>query len=419
MTQLLLIKNTGEGNTMHGPSNSSKFLFMKKTTLKAGFFSVMLMMVNLFFVNPVVGQIAFRAAQSATTTTTSLSISKPTGLVVGDIMIANILQDGNDPSNFVDATGNGFAWTLIGTSGTNLLTSGNDRWRSTLLYRVATAADVAATTFDFDLDAQSDDAVGGIAAFSGVAVTGGVSSSPFDVAPGNALTNIANDNSLTASAITTATNNAMLVMLGAIADDRSISTWVATSPATLTEAFDQTLNVALDLGVGAAYGIKSTAGSTGGGAATLSGNGTNGALLVALRPCTATPTITTASTPQPAAAVCFSGSSQNTTLAYTATTNSPTAYSIDWNAAANTAGLTDQASTAFAFAGGGGTVTGISIPASVAAATYSGTMYVTTAAGCITSKTITLTINPAPTVNVGGALSAIARAAHLLLWGGR
>ncbi len=35
----------------------------------------------------------------------------------------------------------------IDTDGTNLLTSGNDRWRSTLLYKVATAADVAAADF--------------------------------------------------------------------------------------------------------------------------------------------------------------------------------------------------------------------------------------------------------------------------------
>ncbi len=106
----------------------------------------------------------------------------------------------------------------------------------------------------FYLDGQSDDGVGGILAFSGVAVTGGVSSGPFDVTPGNALTNIASDASFTATAVTTVTTNSMIVMLGAAANDLTFSGWVATNPATLTEAVEQLLNVALDASVGAAYG---------------------------------------------------------------------------------------------------------------------------------------------------------------------
>jgi hypothetical protein len=47
-------------------------------------------------------------------------------------------------------------------------------------------------------------------------------------------------------------------------------------------------------------------------------------------------------------------------MVYTATTNSPTSYSIDW------ATLTDQPNTTFSFLGGGGTVTGIVVPAGTA-----------------------------------------------------
>jgi len=57
--QVLLIKNTGEGNTMHGPANSSKFLIMKKITRQPGLFAIMLMMVNLFFVTASIGQTVF------------------------------------------------------------------------------------------------------------------------------------------------------------------------------------------------------------------------------------------------------------------------------------------------------------------------------------------------------------------------
>src|SRR5207237_490477 len=55
------------------------------------------------------------------------------------------------------------------------------------------------------------------------------------------------------------------------------------------------------------------------------------------------PTITPAAT---AAAVCFSAAAQTSTLTYGAVTNAPTNYTIDWNAAANAAGLVDVGSTA-------------------------------------------------------------------------
>ena len=92
----------------------------------------------------------------------------------------------------------------------------------------------------------------------------------------------------------------------------------------------------------------------------------------------ALPTITTAATPAVVIAVCQSASAQSASLIYTATTNSPTSYSIDWNAAANTAGLADQGSTAYAFVAGGGTLNSIAITAGTPAGTYTGTMTITT-----------------------------------------
>lgn len=103
------------------------------------------------------------------------------------------------------------------------------------------------------------------------------------------------------------------------------------------------------------------------------------------------PTITTDAT---AADVCFSTSAQNTTLAYTATTNTPTNYSITWNAAAISAGLVNVNSTAL----GASPIT-IPVAASVAAGTYTGTINVTNAKGCASvNKTFTLKINPLPTI---------------------
>lgn len=102
----------------------------------------------------------------------------------------------------------------------------------------------------------------------------------------------------------------------------------------------------------------------------------------------------TISTTGSASTKCFNTGAQTTTLAYTATTNSPTSYSIDWNAAANTAGLADQGSTAFAFVAGGGSVNSVAITAGTPGGSYSGTMTITNANGCINTQAITVTITP-------------------------
>ena len=107
-------------------------------------------------------------------------------------------------------------------------------------------------------------------------------------------------------------------------------------------------------------------------------------------PCCTLPTITTAGIVAP---VCLSNIPQTTSLLYTATSGSPTSYSIDWNATANAAGLSDQASTAHAFAAGGGIIMDINIPGTVTAAgTYIGTMTITNANGCSATQAISVSV---------------------------
>ena len=107
------------------------------------------------------------------------------------------------------------------------------------------------------------------------------------------------------------------------------------------------------------------------------------------------PVITTSGN---AVAVCLSSSPQTTTLAYTATVNNPISYSIAWNAAAHTAGLSDQSSTPFTFLSGGGNMTGINIPASLPAATYNGILTTSNAAGFSSTHAISVVVNALPTV---------------------
>ncbi|MEA9415235.1 T9SS sorting signal type C domain-containing protein [Flavobacterium sp. PL02] len=114
----------------------------------------------------------------------------------------------------------------------------------------------------------------------------------------------------------------------------------------------------------------------------------------------ALPTITLAAT---AASVCSSASVQNTTLSYSATTNTPTTYSITWNASpTNTfAAVTDAALSASPIT--------IVVPAGTVAGTYTGTLTVKTAAGCVSSpaSTFTVTVNPTPTITLAAATTSV------------
>jgi len=252
---------------------------MKKFTFLLFFAFVAMLILS----NSVIAQInqVPGSPQSATTTSTTLTINKPAGLAVGQIMIATITQSDNDGAEGGDlSNATRLGWTVIDGRQLGATGSGGDEWYGTILYRIATASDVSASSFAFTLDGDADDGVGGIVAFSGVDNT-----SPFDVTPG--IINTANADDLTAPSITTTTANAAVLMLGMIGDNRSISGWNTGSPGNLNldELFDVPFDADLDMGVGAAWAIKATAGATGTGDAELSSNESdyNGAMLIALR----------------------------------------------------------------------------------------------------------------------------------------
>ncbi|WKL46532.1 hypothetical protein Q1W71_16380 [Flavobacterium pectinovorum] len=104
------------------------------------------------------------------------------------------------------------------------------------------------------------------------------------------------------------------------------------------------------------------------------------------------------------APVCGTGLAQNTTLAYTATTNSPTTYSISWNASpTNTfAAVTNASLTASPIS--------IAVPAGTAAGTYTGTITVRNANSCTSSAGVAfnVVVNPLPTITLGTAAAVCA-----------
>ncbi|HEY9340841.1 MAG TPA: hypothetical protein VIQ23_04640 [Hanamia sp.] len=118
--------------------------------------------------------------------------------------------------------------------------------------------------------------------------------------------------------------------------------------------------------------------------------------------CTATTTITVnplASITTPSiGAVCAGSTSASISYA----SASATQYRIVWNAAAHTAGLSDIAYTNLP-----ASPFNITIPSTLAAGTYSGTIYVTNAAGCESAgNAISLTVNANPTASAGSAPAA-------------
>ena len=126
---------------------------------------------NLFFLNSINAQIALRAASAVGTATnnSTLTITKPLSLTVGDLMLATISMRGN---NGTDASATN--WNLV--KGADFETSGKLS-HATVLYKVANATDVAASNFSFTIPNSTESnnsSCGAIAAFSGVDNTGGV-----------------------------------------------------------------------------------------------------------------------------------------------------------------------------------------------------------------------------------------------------
>ncbi|MFM7016449.1 MAG: beta strand repeat-containing protein, partial [Bacteroidota bacterium] len=261
--------------------NSSKFISCMMEIANKKLFSLLILV--LLTVNISNGQIALRGtATSGTTSNTSITINKPTGVVAGDVMIVNIAQNGNNTTN-PSLSG----WTLI--QGSAL--AGSSRYQA-VLYKVAGASE--GSSYTFTLGSGVTSAAGSIVAFSNVDVSG---TDPFDVTPGTITASTSGSTSVSATSLTTVSNNAAIIMFGAaVSSAPTWSGWSTTSPATLTELYD---NQSASASVGAAWALKSTAGSTGAGSATLSASERNGGILIALAPIKTATTTTIASSINP------------------------------------------------------------------------------------------------------------------------
>jgi len=243
-----------------------------KTKLTLTVLAAILVMLG---VNNAGAAIALRSlAATNTTTSTSLVINLTTSVMQGDVLLANIAQDGS--YNAVSApTG----WILIGS--TNSTGSGSTARAGAVFYKVASSSEP--TSYTFMLASGTTHGAGAIVAFSGVN-TNAVGLNPFD-APFVGLFVESNDvKSVQATSITNVSANAAVIMLSFSPDENHTWTgWTTTNtnPSGLTRLYNY--NTA-DNSVAAAWTNKPTAGPTGNGTATLDSNGRNGSILLALRP---------------------------------------------------------------------------------------------------------------------------------------
>jgi MSHA biogenesis protein MshQ len=198
----------------------------------------------------------------------SVQINNPTGLVVGDLMVAFLAQ--NSPGSPIVSSATG--WTSVlnrtYTDGSTVGTS--------VYYRFATAADISNGSFTFSFTSSRRSA-GAILAFRGVDT----------VTPINASGSQGNNasTSLTAPSITTVDNNAMLVSLyGFVQGSNS-----ATPSAGMTEAFDAATGAGPNgVTIEGAYAIQATVGPTGTRVATAATTSVNIGVLLALSPAATT-----------------------------------------------------------------------------------------------------------------------------------
>ncbi|NRT13228.1 DUF11 domain-containing protein, partial [Flavobacterium sp. 14A] len=111
------------------------------------------------------------------------------------------------------------------------------------------------------------------------------------------------------------------------------------------------------------------------------------------------PTITTSTA---TTAVCYSGSAQTTSLSYSATTGTPTTYSITWaSTPANSFATVTNATLPTS-------PISITVPSGTAAGTYIGTITVKNASNCVsTGTTFTVTVNATPSIITTGVASPV------------
>jgi len=199
---------------------------------------------------------------------TSCVIVKPAGLAVGDLMIAQVVGRVEAHEAFTAPGG----WTGIRQDFIEVYDP-----VSALFWKIADAADVAASDFTFTAPNAVSNR-GAITAWYGHDPT----------TPINANNGQFNDASTTVTSpgITPSVANCMILLFCAIGDNNTQSAYAIAddNPASWTEAYDLSSDLAADLGLSLGYATRPETSATGNGTATTSASDQNIGQLVAIAP---------------------------------------------------------------------------------------------------------------------------------------
>lgn len=220
--------------------------------------------------------VAVRAdAQSTEASSTSCVVPKPTGLSVGDLMVAHITARTD-----VTVT-NPASWTTIRSETiSGVLTSH-------LAWKIADSGDTAASNFTFTLSGTAVN-LGSITAF-----TGHHTSSP--IGANNGTATASNSTTCSSAAITPAVADSMIcffaTMGGSNGDAQIGSYTIATSSPTFVEQYEAYTELGNDITYSMACGLRTATTSTGTGTATLEISRNNIGQMIAISPAAAGTTI--------------------------------------------------------------------------------------------------------------------------------
>lgn len=241
------------------------------------FLFTLFLFVSLF-ANSQITQVGTNTIASATNVG-SLTITKPVGVMQGDLLILNIAK--YNATNTANPTINNdgtSGWTLLAGSGIG----GSANYRGAILYRLVDSAwEPNSYSINPSNNASGNNIQASIIAYRGVDF-----SNPFN-ATGSFVSAGTGGSAITLSAINTTATNTLLLQLSMSwrtnRAARTYSSWTTTSPGTLTEIYDFSSITSVSLGAAAL--LKVTTGTTGTGTITLSGDNTyRGGIMLALNP---------------------------------------------------------------------------------------------------------------------------------------
>ncbi len=183
--------------------------------------------------------------------TIQVVLTKPSGLAVGDLMVAQYLDDGG----YAVATSSGFTQIISTQNATN----GN---RSTLYYKIATSGDAAASSFTFS--AGTTTGTGTVVGGAMVRITGASSSLPIWASSGDGSINNTAAPSFNNTITPAVANSMLLLFASAQQNGNNISGYaIVTSNPTWTEQWDFTNNPGTSYSSSMAYAVRSQTTATG------------------------------------------------------------------------------------------------------------------------------------------------------------